>query len=142
MQLSLSILCEGQKKQQTVETQTLVDSGAGGDFLHKKFAKKHRIDLHPLDQPVFPRNVDGTLNAAGKMTHDALIDIIFDDRKLRTKLLVRNIGGNDLMPWLKECNPIIDWQTGRMELPSRTRKKTASRSNQKNERKEKNAQNP
>ena len=125
MQLSLPILCKSQKKQKTVETQTLVDSGAGGDFLHEKFVKKHQIDLHPLDQPVFPRNVDETLNAAGKMTHYALVDIVFDDRKLRTKLLVTNIGGNDLilgMPWLKECNPTIDWKTGRMELPSRTRK--------------------
>ena len=53
------------------------------------------------------------------------LDIVFDDRKLRTKLLVTNIGGNNLilgMPWLKECNPTIDWKTGRMELPSRTRK--------------------
>jgi hypothetical protein len=41
MQLSLPILCESQKKQKTVEAQTLVDSGAGGDFLHEKFVKEH-----------------------------------------------------------------------------------------------------
>ena len=26
------------------------------------------------------------------------------------------------MPWLKECNPIINWKTGQIELPSRTQK--------------------
>ena len=40
MQLLLPILCETQKKQQTVETQTLVDSGAGGDFLHEKICQE------------------------------------------------------------------------------------------------------
>ena len=33
MQLSFPILCESQKKQKTVETNALVDSGAGGDFI-------------------------------------------------------------------------------------------------------------
>ena len=52
MNIPLPILCESQKNEKTVETQALINSGAGGDFLHEDFVDKHRIDLLPLDTPI------------------------------------------------------------------------------------------
>ena len=119
MNIALPILCESQRNEKTIETQTLIDSGARGDFLHQDFATRHRIDLLPLDTSIIPRNVNGTLNIGGKITHYVYVDILFDDRRIKTKLLVTNIGKNNLileLLWLKENNPWIDWKTGRMKL--------------------------
>ena len=110
MNIPLSILCESQRNEKTIETQTLIDSGAGGDFLHQDFATKHRINLLPLDTPIIPWNIDGTLNIGGKITHYVYVDILFDDRRIGM-LLVTNIGKNNLilgLPWLKKNNPWID----------------------------------
>ena len=120
--IPLPILCESQRNKKTVETQTLIDSGAGEDFLHQDFATKHRIDL-PLDTPIIPQNVDGTLNIGGKITHYVYINILFNSPRIGTKLLVTNIGKNNLilgLPWLKKNNPQIDWKTGQMELTKLT----------------------
>ena len=130
MNIPLPILCESQRNEKTVETQTLIDSGAGGDFLHQDFATKHRInllplDLLPLDTLIIPQNIDGTLNIREKITHYIYADILFDDWRIGTKLLVTNIEKNNLilgLPWLKENNPQIDWKTGRMELTELTHK--------------------
>ena len=125
MNISLPILCKSQRNEKTIETQTLIDSGAGGDFLHQEFANKHEINLLPLDTPIIPRNVDGTLNIGGKITHYIYVDILFDDQRIGTKILVTNIEKNYLilgLPWLKENNPQIDWRTGRMELTELTHK--------------------
>ena len=91
MNIPLPILCESQRNEKTIETQALIDSGAGKDFLHQDFATKHRIDLLPLDTPIIPQNVDGMLNIGGKITHYIYVDILFDDWRIGTKLLVTNI---------------------------------------------------
>lgn len=111
------------KVRKTIETQTLIDSGAGGDFLHQDFATKHKINLSPLSTPIIPWNVDGTLNIGGNITHYTYVDFLFDDWRIGTKILVTNMRKNNLilgLPWLKENNPCIDWKTGRMELPKLT----------------------
>ena len=95
------------------------------NFLHQDIANKHRINLLPLDTPIIPQNVDGTLNIEGKITHYVYIDILFDDQRIGTKLLVTNIGKNNLileLPWLKENNPRNNWKTRRMELNKLTYK--------------------
>ena len=103
MNISLPILCKSQRNEKAIETQTLIDSGARGDFLHQDFANKHRINLLPLDTPIIPQNVNGTLNTGGKITHYVYINILFDDQRMGTKLLVTNIEKNNLilgLPWL------------------------------------------
>ena len=57
---------EGNK---TVENPVLLDTGAGGIFMNKSYAKKHNIEVYKLNTPIIPHNVDGTLNQAGKITH-------------------------------------------------------------------------
>ena len=54
---------------QTVDTKALIDSGAEGIFMDSTFAKQQNLTLKPLFKPITPRNVDGTINAAGLITH-------------------------------------------------------------------------
>ena len=112
-------------KSEKQKNQTLITVELEETSSTKTFPPNHRIDLLPLDTPIIPQNVDGILNIGGKITHYVYVDILFDDWRIGTKLLVTNIGKNDLilgLPWLKENNPRIDWKTGRMELTKLTHK--------------------
>src|SRR5271170_124557 len=107
----------------TIETHTLINSGAGGVFMNTSFTKKYGLKLRKLALPTIPKNVDGTLNIGGKITHCAYADVLFNDRRLWTQFLITNIGKHDLilgLPWLKEVNPKINWKTGKIKLPERT----------------------
>ena len=57
------------KENKTVDTPVLLDTGAGGNFMNKNYAKQNNIILYPLDKPIIPRNVDGSLNQEGEITH-------------------------------------------------------------------------
>ena len=66
-----------------------------------------------------PRNVDGTENQAGKITHFAWIQTEINGRKCLERLLISNIGSSDIifgLPWFKEYNPLIDWNTGKIQI--------------------------
>ena len=99
-----------------VETNILLDTGAGGMFMNQEYAKRHEIILHKLRWPITPQNVDGTQNQAGKITHFTWIQTEINGRKYLERLLISNIGSSDIifgLPWFKECNPLIDWNTGK-----------------------------
>jgi hypothetical protein len=53
------------EKNEPIETQPLVDSGAGGIFMDQNYARKHGFNLTKLEYPITARNVDGTENKQG-----------------------------------------------------------------------------
>jgi hypothetical protein len=53
------------EKNEPIETQPLVDSGAGGIFMDQNYAWKHGFNLTKLEYPITARNVDGTENKQG-----------------------------------------------------------------------------
>ena len=63
--LSLFIDILPNEKNETIETKTLLDCGAGGIFLDQNFARKHNLRTTKLEQPIRARNVDGTDNKQG-----------------------------------------------------------------------------
>ena len=67
--IELPIKSKTESGNKIVETTVLLDTGAGGMFMDRTYAEKHKIILHPLRWPITPRNVDGTINKAGKITH-------------------------------------------------------------------------
>ena len=67
--VNLPIKSKTETGNKIVETNILLDTGAGGMFMNQEYAKKHRIILHKLRWPITPRNVDGPENQAGKITH-------------------------------------------------------------------------
>src|SRR5258708_5291080 len=52
----------------SISTSTLLDSGATGMFVNQAFAQKHKLETHPLPNPVPVHNVDGTPNENGSIT--------------------------------------------------------------------------
>jgi len=60
-----------------VTVKALLDSGATGLFAGRKFVEKHGFKMQKLDRPVNVRNVDGTKNNGGMITHEIEINIFF-----------------------------------------------------------------
>ena len=63
--LYLSIDILHNEKDETIETKTLLDCGAGEIFLDQNFARKHNFRTTKLKQLIRARNVDGTDNKQG-----------------------------------------------------------------------------
>ena len=61
--LSIPVKIEFENK--NVETLSLLDSGAGGEFIDQNYAKTLKLPLSDLEKPIPAVNVDGTLNKKG-----------------------------------------------------------------------------
>ena len=110
MTISIPIKCKTDEGNKTVETQILLDSGAGGTFMNRSFAKKHHILLHKLPKSIVPKNVDGTINKAGQIDYFTWIQTTIDGRKDLVRLLITDLGPQDIifgLPWHTEVDPII-----------------------------------
>ena len=55
----------------------LLDSGEMGLFMSKGLAQKEGYKLMKLDQPLQVRNVDGTRNSGGAITHEVEVNIFY-----------------------------------------------------------------
>ena len=113
--LSVPITFKCAEKNQTVETLGLVDCGAGGKFIDQDYTRKIGLETKPLKEPIIARNVDGTENKLGKMTHFVDLDLTIHDKKMKIRLLVSGLGKQNIIlgfPWLHEHNPDINWRTG------------------------------
>ena len=58
--ITLPIESKTTKGNKTIKTSVLLDTGAGGIFMNRSYAKKHNIEVYKLDIPIIPCNVDGT----------------------------------------------------------------------------------
>ena len=120
---SLSIPVQIHDTDKTVETLTLIDSGAGGKFIDQNYVRKLRIKTQELEQPLIARNVDGTPNKKGKITSFITLILIINGRTKQTRLLVTGLGKQQIIlgfPWLREQNPNINWQTGEFKWQNQT----------------------
>ena len=97
----------------TIETQALIDSGAGGTFLDEKFAKQNKIPLIKLTKSIPVFNVDETPNKNGQITWKIEESLIVQGRTRETTLFATSLGKERIIlgyPWLAKENPDIDWR--------------------------------
>ena len=81
--LSIPITCKTTTENKTVDTQILLDTGAGGLFMNTDYANKHDFLLYPLDKPIIPRNID---NASLSPTQDhKILSLDFPGSKRTTQ---------------------------------------------------------
>jgi len=94
------------------EERTLVDSGATANFVDYKTVKRLGLGSKKLDQLRTVKNIDGTLNVAGNITHACDLLVSQGRKQVRTRFFVTNLGGDRFIfgyPWLAEFNPEISW---------------------------------
>ena len=122
--LSIPIMIENARENETVETLALIDSRAGGKFIDQKYVETTGLETHMLKKPIMAQNVDGTENKCGRITSFVKLNLIINGRKNRTRLLVTGLGKQKIIlgfPWLNEHNPKIDWKTGKFTWQTRDR---------------------
>ena len=104
--------------EKNVETETLIDSGAGGEFIDQNYARTLTLPLQSLIKPIPVLNIDRTLNKKGTIKHYVNLDLDIFGQKKMMRSLVTGLGKQKIIlgfPWLQKHNPIINWQTGTFE---------------------------
>src|SRR5712672_1848800 len=94
------------------EERALVDSGATANFIDYKTVKRLGLGSKKLDQMRTVKNIDGTLNVAGNITHACNLLVSQGRKQERTRFFVTNLGGDRFIfgyPWLAAFNPDINW---------------------------------
>jgi len=97
----------------------LLDSGAMGLFMNKKFVEDNGLKIEKLEMPIKVTNVDGTHNSGGDITHKVECNVYYKGHRERMKFDVCNLGRTEVilgMPWLAAHNPEIDWEKGEVKL--------------------------
>ena len=95
------------------EEVALIDSGgATENFIDQETIKKLKLGSKKLSEPVWLRNIDGTYNQSGSVTH--FIDLLVNrgGRKIMQRFYVMNLGSDRIIlgyPWLRAFNPDINW---------------------------------
>jgi len=102
-----------------VAVDALLDSGATGLFIDTTFAKEKGFKLEKMRNPLLVRNVDGTANIEGAVTHQVECNMFFKRHVERVRMDVCNLGKTKVilgMPWLAAHNPEIDWEKGEVKM--------------------------
>ena len=118
--LSLQLKVQIIRNRTKIDALALLDSRAEGNYAHIRFIQKHKIPTFNLASPVYPRNIDGTLNRQGAIQHAAYLQMEMADKHQETmEIAITDTGKHDILPgtdWLKTHNPSIDWKNAKLIL--------------------------
>ena len=68
-----------------IAVKALLDSGATGLFMDTTFAKEKGFKIEKLRKPLSVKNVDGTANVGGAITHQVECNMFFKGHVERVK---------------------------------------------------------
>jgi len=99
----------------------LVDSRATENFIDQETITRLKLGTKKMDQPIKLRNIDGSYNKAGSITHYLDLLVSQGNKKVTERFYVMNLGTDHLIlgyPWLCAFNPDIDWPKCKLIGPS------------------------
>ena len=101
----------------------MIDSGADGIFLDRKFVAEHKIGRVGIARPIKVLSIDGSPNLAGAITEVANVQMIAagGEHTEYLRCLITDLGNDQMilgLPWLQKHNPDIDWDSGEVLLGS------------------------
>jgi len=102
-----------------VAVKALLDSRATGLFMDTTFAREKGFKMEKIKNPLLVKNVDGTVNVGGAITHQVECNMFFKGHVERVRIDVCNLGKTKVilgMPWLAAHNPEIDWEKGEVKM--------------------------
>jgi len=102
-----------------VTVKALLDSGATGMFMDREMAKRHGFKMTKLERPLKVKNVNGTENSGGSITHQVEVNVFYKNHVERMRMDVCNLGKTEVilgMPWLQAYNPEINWEMGEVKM--------------------------
>jgi hypothetical protein len=91
----------------------LLDTGASGNFIDRKWAKECGFHMVPLPKRIQVRNADRSLNRGRDITHEVQVVVSVGEHIEKRWLDAVDLGKMPFMvlglPWLHMHNPEIDW---------------------------------
>ena len=102
-----------------VSITALLDSGATGLFLNKKFIEYQNFNTRKLPRAIPCYNVDGTLNQGGSIKEEIDMAMFFQEHSEKATFAVCDLGDKTAIighTWLFQHNPEIDWRTGQVKF--------------------------
>jgi len=92
---------------ESVTIKALLDSGATGMFMDKRMTDRHGFKLQKLERLIMVRNVDGTNNSRGAITHQIEANVYYKGHVERMRINVCDLEKTEIilgMPWLAAHN--------------------------------------
>ena len=80
---------------------------------------KYGFRLQKLERLIIVRNVDGTNNSVGAITHQVEANVYYKGHIERIRMDICNLGKTDVIleiPWLQAHNPEINWETREVKM--------------------------
>jgi len=74
-----------------------LDSGAMGMFMDRRTAEKHGFRLQKLERPIIVRNVNGTNNSGGAITHQVEVNMYYKGHIERMRMDVYDLGKTEVI---------------------------------------------
>ena len=102
-----------------VTVKALLDSGATGMFVDRRFAERNGFKLDKLEKLLKVTNVDGSSNSGGNITQEVECIVYYKGHQERMRFDLCNLGRTEVilgMPWLATHNPEIDWEKGEVKM--------------------------
>jgi len=75
-----------------VAVRALLDSGTTGLFIDITFVREKGFKMEKLKKPLLVRNIDGTVNAEGAITHQVECNMFFKGHVERARIDICNLG--------------------------------------------------
>jgi len=107
----LNIRMEKIDTHEDMMVKALLDSGVTEMFIDRRMAAKYGFKLQKLKKPIAVRNVDGTNNSEGAITHQVECNIYYKSYVKKVRINVCDLGKMKVilgMPWLAVHNPEIN----------------------------------
>jgi len=118
-ELWLNIGVEKIDTHEGIMIKALLDSSAIGMFMDRQTAARHRFKLQKLERPLMVKNVDGTVNSRGAITHQVECNVFYKGHVERMRMNICDLGKTEVilgMPWLAAHNLEINWETGEVKM--------------------------
>jgi len=71
-----------------ITIKALLDSSTTEMFMDKRMVARHEFKLQRLERPIMVRNVDGTNNSRGAITHQVEVNVYYKDHVERMRIYV------------------------------------------------------
>ena len=87
-EITVKIGLERINTQEDVMVEALLDSGVMRLVMSLEFARKQRFKLKKIENPIYVRNIDGTLNKEGPIENTVEVNIYYQEHKERMEIYV------------------------------------------------------
>lgn len=102
-----------------VRMKALIDSEAGGMFIHLWIIRKYKLYTQQLANPIIFYNADSSSNKQRQAHQIADIQLKLRGILTHIQALVVNIGNENMLlglPWLRDTNSWINWEMGQLSF--------------------------